>query len=773
MADRLSTRPDVPRPRAAALLPLGALACGLGVFGPLWAADDASVDPAGPLATEPATLPRVTVTAPALPEQGRDGLQVTRTRIGKAEQDLRDLPQSISVVTERLIDDRNLDTLKQALTQTAGITFLAAEGGEEDIRLRGFSLQATGDIFIDGLRDPAFYDRDAFNWDRLELLRGSASMLFGRGSTGGAANQVSKQAYLMDGGQVDLTLGSHGHRRVVGDINLVTGQDAALRLNAMATKADSDGAGNRLDKRGLAGNFRWGIGHRDEFGVSLHRLENRNGMNYGLPWISPTATSAATDRTMISSLDPNAYYGMASDRNHGTASTATFDHRHRFDADSALKTTVRRGLYSRDQRASTIRLCQQTTNPTTGVVANPGCPTVLPTLDTFGDATVFTRGTQLKIQDLDTLQAQSDFSTRFEAYGLTHEWLSGVDIAREHKRVHAASTPAGVDLTKPRTTAGTPDDGAWIDEDARLLRQASGFVNHNLGVYAQDLVTLVPGWKLLAGLRHDRMRGEFEQIAADGAVTRYRQTIGEFSQRLGALWQPTGRHSFHASWGSSFNTSGDAYSYNALSANTAPEQSVNTEIGARIESEDRQFTTRIALFRSVKKNERNTDPDTAATALLLSGRRHAAGIDLDVTGRLTRDWDIYLSWMWIPDARVDVAAPTATTFGNRAGDRPGLTPRHSGAVWSTWQLTRDWRVGTGLNFRSKSTPADQAAASAITSPGYGTLELMTEYAIEPDRYLVKANLANVTDKIYGASLYRGHYLPGAGRTLQVTGTLKF
>jgi catecholate siderophore receptor len=456
---------------------------------------------------------------------------------------------------------------------------------------------------------------------------------------------------------------------------------------------------------------------------------------------------------------------MASDRNVGTASTATFDHRHRFDADSTLRTTVRRGLYSRDQRASTIRLCQQT--------SNASCPTALPTLDAFSDATVFTRGTQLKIQALDTLQAQSDFSTRFEALGLRHEWVSGVDLAREEKRVMAASTPAGVDLGKPLTTAGTPDDGAWIDEDARLLRQASGFVNHNLGVYGQDLITVADGWKLLAGLRHDRMSGDFEQSAADGSLTRYRQSLGEFSQRLGVIWQPTARHSLHASWGTSFNTSGDSYSYNALSANTAPEQSINTEIGARIESEDRQFVTRIALFRSVKKNERNTDPDSAATALLLSGQRHAAGIDMDLTGRLTRDWDIFLSWMWIPDARVDVAAPTATTYGNREGDRPGLTPRHSGSVWSSWQLTPVLRVATGLNFRSSSTPADQQAATAVRSPGYGTLELMGEYAIEPDRYLVKANLANVTNKLYGASLYRGHYVPGAGRTLQVTGTVKF
>jgi len=163
------------------------------------------------------------------------------------------------VVTEKLIDDRNLDTLKEALKNTAGISFLAAEGGEEDIRLRGFSLATSGDIFVDGLRDPAFYERDTFNNDRIELLRGSASMLFGRGSTGGAVNQVNKQPRLLDQHEVSATVGSHGYRRVTGDFNLHTGENVALRINAMGTQADNNGAGSSIDKCGIAGSYRWGI----------------------------------------------------------------------------------------------------------------------------------------------------------------------------------------------------------------------------------------------------------------------------------------------------------------------------------------------------------------------------------------------------------------------------------------------------------------------------------------------------------------------------------
>jgi catecholate siderophore receptor len=185
------------------------------------------------------TLKPVVVKEKAEAPEGRDAVRAVETTIGKGTQLLRDIPQSVTVVTERLIDDRNLDTIKEALKNTSGISFQAAEGGEEDIKLRGFSLAGTGDIFVDGMRDPAFYERDTFSLDRMEVMRGSASMLFGRGSTGGAVNLVNKVPTLFGDSQVDVTLGSHNHRRVVGDFNIQTGDAAALRINAMVTEADN------------------------------------------------------------------------------------------------------------------------------------------------------------------------------------------------------------------------------------------------------------------------------------------------------------------------------------------------------------------------------------------------------------------------------------------------------------------------------------------------------------------------------------------------------
>ncbi len=721
------------------------------------------------------TLKPVVVKEKAETPEGKDSVRATSTSIGKGNQELRNIPQSITVVTEKLIDDRNLDTVKDALRNTAGVTFQAAEGGEEDIRLRGFSLATTGDIFIDGMRDPAFYDRDTFNIDRLELLRGSASMLFGRGSTGGAVNQASKVPRLITEHEITTTLGSYNYARVLGDFNIKTGESSALRFNTMITKADNNGSGTRLDKKGIAAAYRFGIGERDEFQASLYYLENKNGINYGLPWVRPNAAATTAANTLMTGLDPSAYYGMASDRNNGSAQWLAFKHTHRFSADSELQTQVRSGRFTRDQRASTVRFAGQTAS-----AASPLTNPAAVTLENLNANTILNRGTPLKIQDVDTLHLQSDFSAKFNALGFKHEVVTGVDLAQEKKFVNVARTAAqgGVDLVKAQTRYGTPFDGASVNEDSRVLRPGNDFSALGMGIYAQDLIQVAQDWKVLLGLRYDNMRGNYSVYTIPTATplgalvtTSYAQNISAPSKRLGVLYQPNALHSYHFSYGTSFNTSGDVYSYNAQSANTDPESSVNIEFGAKLDSADKQFTTRLALFHSTKNNERNTDPDTAATRLLLSGQRHSAGFEVDVTGRINKQWEIYGSYMWMPEAVVDIAASTSTTVGNRAGDRPGLSPVHSGTVWSTYQYTPKFRFGGGVNFRSAQAPAD-TTAPAWEAPGFATVDLMAEYIFD-ERFTVKANLNNVGNVLYGDSLYRGHYVPGAGRLLYVSLSAKF
>lgn len=726
-------------------------------------------------------LPEVVVKSRSEPKpSAKTSYQAVTSTIGKGKQALRDIPQSVTVVTEKLLTDRHIDTVKEALHSTSGITFLAAEGGEEDIRLRGFSLQSTGDVFADGLRDPAFYDRDTFNLDRLEVLRGSASMLFGRGSTGGAVNQVNKSPYLQTASEVKLTGGNHKYGRLTGDFNIRTGDDAALRINAMHTEAENNGAGSSIDKRGMAAAYRFGIGKADEFNVALYHLENNNGMNYGMPWIKPRATDPQSAQTINNQMDPAAYYGMASDYNAGKAQHLTLSHQHRFAGGAEWKSTVRKGAYERDQRAGTVRFAGTTVpNNSPNTLTNPATVD----LSNFNSATIINRGTQLKIQDMENLIVQSDFTGKFDGLGVKHDVTTGVDMIQEKRTVYnsTSSTTTGP-LVKRQTTVGAGDGGTWIDESLRVLARANQFESTSLGAYAQDMMQLNRSWKVLGGLRYDYMLGKYDTYdTATGLRSgNYQQGISEWSKRVGVLFQPNPLHSYHLSYGTSFNTSGDTYSYSSESANTDPESSQNIELGAKLDSADGLFSTRLALFHSTKLNERNQDPDTAATQLLLSGQRHTAGFEIDFNGKLFDKLETYVSYTWMPIARVDKAASPRTSNsataqgGNRVGDRPGLTPKHSGTVWNTVQFTPHIRAGLGLNFRSKQAPADigTPANGIWYAPGYATVDLMGEYVFNK-QYALKANLNNAGNKLYADSLYRGHYIPGAGRIFQVTLTAKF
>ena len=746
---------------ASVLLPLGALSAGFGLHGVVLA--QATEPQAAPKQQQESVLPTVRAKARA-EAQGKDDYQATETRIGKGKQELRDIPQSITVVTEKLMNDRNLDTVKDALRNTSGITFMAAEGGEEDIRLRGFSLQATGDVFIDGMRDPAFYERDTFFQDRVELLRGSASMLFGRGSTGGAVNQVSKQAQLINENEIAVTVGSHNAVRAVGDFNVRLGESSALRVGTMINNAQNDGAGNRIDKQGLAANYRFGIGERDEFSISGFYLNNDNGMNYGMPWIRKRSVSSEPTSELLP-LDPKAYYGMASDKNKGTAGWLALSHTHRFSQDTELVTTIRKAEYTRDQRAGTVRFA--------AAAQQPGG--VLPSLQNFGPNTVITRGFQPKIQDMQNWTVQSDLSSRFEALGFKHSLQAGVDFADEKKQVYGVRSAAqgGVNIAKPNTLVGTPDDGAWINEGARVTRLANEYHSRGAGAYAQNLISFTPQWKLLVGLRYDKVKGDYDTFSipstAAGPETKssYRMNISEWSKRAAILFQPNERMSFHFGGATSFNTSGDAYSLSAENQSIPPEKSINMELGAKIDSADGKLTHRFAIFRSTKLHERNTDP-LQTDIVTLSGKRHVAGFEYDVMGRITPEWEIFASYTWMPVAKIDISSANS---GELQGQRPSLTPRHSGSLFTTYKLTPQWRIGGGVNARSGYQPNRNPAG--VYAPKFVSVDLLAEYEVIKDKLTFRANVNNVANKLYAESVYTGHYVPGKGRIVSLTGSYKF
>jgi catecholate siderophore receptor len=557
-----------------------------------------------------------------------------------------------------------------------------------------------------------------------------------------------------------------------------------VRINLMRNTADNNG--NFIDKEGAALNFRWGIGTPDEFYASLYYLHNDNGINYGLPWVRNSSTQTGSNPSqMIPGLDPsNVYYGAPSDYNAGGASYATVGWQHRFEDSGVLRSALRYGYYDRDMRASTIRFCQRITNPNSGAVNNPDCPATPQGVNTLSDATILTRGTNNKVQDMNTLYLQVDYAKRFDWFGVGNDVLAGVDLAHEDFSGYAMITPTGVTLNKnsPRTTLGTPDNGyGWVDEGARIKRQQSAFEARSAGIFAQDLISLTENWKLLLGLRYDYFKGDYQTLqtaaggsVAVGSVTADRSRAdGEWSERFGVLYQPTPTMTYYFSYGTSFNTSGDTYAYDLPGSNTPPESSRNIELGAKLDLFNNLLSTRFSIFNITKFHERNRDSPagTPIEDYLLSGQRHATGLDIDIAGRITPLWDVFVSYTWIPNAEIDVGNADGTTLtGELVGQRPSLTPRNSGSVWTTYQVMPQLRLGAGISGRSSQTP--NRNPPGIAAPSFITGDVMASYDFS-DRINLMFNVTNVTNRYYADSLYTGHYVPGAPRAVSGTLTVRF
>nr|WP_242533380.1 TonB-dependent siderophore receptor [Niveibacterium umoris] len=646
-----------------------------------------------------------------------------------------EIPNTYSAVPEQLTRDRGQDTMREALSNVAGITFNAGEGGRigDNMNIRGFS--AANDIYIDGIKDVGQYNRDLFNTDEVEVLKGGASMLFGRGTTGGVINQVSKQAYLDNQGRVSATLGFDNYQRIVADVNRVIADDAAVRINAMYTGGEPGREGPTTERKGIAPSVRWGIGSANEFDVAYYHLDYDDNPDYGFRWRNGRPVDEAAQK----------WYGLRQDTQRDSADIGTLRWTHRFDGQRQLRTVARYGEYKRDLWATTA-----------GVNSGNGTGQ-WPLNAPITDATPVVRGNQTRGGEYAQRFLQSDYTADEFVFGMQHQIAAGIEIGRESD-ARWSYTGAG---TKPAATIGDArNDAAVIDK--RVRANPNSFDAESLAFYAQDLVGFAAHWKLLIGARHDDFSGRYVRTpsAADPNPI-YERSDGKWSYRTGLLFQPDDFTTYYLSAGSAFATSGDLYQFDARSANTPPEESRNIELGAKWVLFDGAGNLSAAVFRTEKYHERNTDVESASqTNYLLSGKRHTNGVEVSFAGALATGWQVYGSYTYM-NALIDAGA------ASQVGQVPGNTPRHSGSLWTTYAW-RAWKVGTGVQGMSGRTPPENYTNRA---PGYARWDAMAEYNWQ--RYTLRVNFDNLLDKLYYDGLYRGHVVPGVGRSGSVTLDINF
>src|SRR5450830_787045 len=685
------------------------------------------------------TLPTVNVKSTV--QQPEDGYQSTKTRVGKVLQDPQDVPQAITTVTRSLMTDQQVGSLKEALRNVSGLTFNAAEGGRsgDNFMLRGF--YTFGDIYLDGIRDTAQYNRETFNLEQVDVLRGSAAMLFGRGQAGGVINQVSKIPQLQDKNTIAGSFGTQDYLQGTGDFNKVIGETSAIRVNVMHRDEGSwrsnpvTGAEPELHREGIALSAGFGLQTDDELILSHLYTKTRDKADFGVP-INNGNTLATTTRRPDTNLPASTYWGVDAnfDNSDNNISTATFTHK--FSADTQLRTQLRYADYKRTYWGITP---SNTVNPL---------------------ATARATGNQTRNSEYQTTTLQSDLSTKFDVFGMKNEALAGLEYLYEDSH---------------RTTlqnVGTTAIPVFLPGVESATVVPNNFNANNYAVYGQDTIEFIPDWKLLFGVRRDELDSNYT-----GAATAVNGNLsyGEWSYRSGLSWQPSKSQHYYLSYSDSFSPTADLYQ---LSATTNPaERSQTTELGSKWLFLDGDLSFRTALYTTTKDWERNQDLEATTANAILTKKRRTDGLEFELAGKITDQWEAF-GGIALMDAKILEVAPGADP--RFAGQKARNTADATLNLWTTYEFAENWKIGGGAEAKGERYGYNPTASAQTTStspagvfstgtfnpnaiPGYVRLDAMLSY--EQPKWAVRLNVRNLLDKVYYDSFYDngGFTIPGTRR----------
>jgi catecholate siderophore receptor len=706
-------------PRRSPLLPLGVAV----VVGLLGATDGAFA--------EEQMLSAVTVKANA---EQQDGVRATKTRVGKVVQDPHDVPQAITTVTRSLMEEQEANSLREALRNVSGLSFNAAEGGRsgDNMMLRGF--YTFGDMYLDGIRDTAQYNREVFNLEQVDVLRGAAAMLFGRGQAGGVINQVSKTPMLYGINKIGVGVGTDGFFETKADLNQRLGETTAIRLNLMNRDEDSPrsnpvgGTTPEVHRQGFAPSIAFGLGTNHEVTLSHLWLQTNDRADYGVPFNSVAKKPESRDG------EAKNFWGASGNFDESETNVTTLNYLFKISPDTQWRTVARAANYRRSYWAAA---------PSAAVA-----PSAASTQQ------------QAKTREFDTdnFVLQSDLSTHFKLFGMQNELLTGVEYLKEGSKRWAlqnlgtASNPL---YKSGHYTASAPNT----------------YSGDTYSAYVQNTVEFVPDWKLTVGVRRDEMRSEYQAPSGNaGASTNFRGDFGENSVRTGLSWQPTAAQHYYVGWSDSFSPTADLYQ---LSGSQFPaERSTVSEIGAKWLLFDGNLAFRTALYHASKEWERNTDLESTAT--ILTRQRESNGIELELAGRVTEHWEVF-SGLSLIDAEINEVAP-GNGNPNFVGKLPRNTPKQTFNLWTTYQLPLGFKVGGGMEYKSKrygGAPTGTAVFNPNWVPSYTRWDAMVAY--EQPKYTVKFNVQNVFDKLYYDALYDngGFTVPGQARRFILSTEYKF
>jgi catecholate siderophore receptor len=702
--------------------------------------------------------------------QSEDSYQVDESTSQKYTQPLLNTAKTITVIPQSVMQDRNVDSLRDALRNVPGISLAAGEGGAptgDSIYIRGFS--ARNDIMIDGVRDIAGYTRDTYNIEAVEVAKGPGSAVYGRGATGGSINLQSKTAKLDEFNDLSLRLGTANDYRAQLDSNLVLGETTALRVNLLTDDGEVAGRDEiENSKNAAAVSFVTGLGTDSRFTVNADYQKQDNIPDYGLPWIPNYSGRAdrvlhediAAGEGKAPNVDYSNFYGDT-DRDFEDIDTKSITLKYEKDINDSttLRVLGRTGTVERESIVNAPRFTY----------------TKVEDVRTYGEGSQVSLGGEKTRDTKDSLSVvQFDLLGSYQLGGIQHDVVAGIELAQEKfERWHLDdndtdnldTTPVTVDLANPNSQV--PYTGKY--SRGAKYNEATGDTS---AAYVFDTLTLNSQWQVSAGARYDIFETEyFYQLDDDTDPKEKLDAKDEhLSWSLGVVFKPAKNGSIYLGAGNSFSPSAEdlTASTRGNNADLDAEETLSYELGTKWALFDGQLNASAAIFRTEKTNARTDVLDAEDDREdSLKGKQRVDGLELSAAGQVNKQLSVMAAYTYQDSEVVNAEGDDAVQEGNELA----RTPEHSFSIWSRYAVNEKLNFGLGTQYVGErfnsSDPGGRETAS-----DYLIWDMMVSYQIS-NQWGVQMNGSNLTDEEYEDQLGGGHFIPGEGRYVALSSTYSF
>jgi iron complex outermembrane recepter protein len=649
----------------------------------------------------------------------------------KTDTPIMQTPFSVQVVSKQVMNDQQVTRLDKAVQNVSGVTQApTGQGVTDSYQIRGFQNNIT---YRDGVLVPGVLGgssstrRDTANLERVEVLKGPGSILFGRADPGGIVNMVTKQPLTTPYYSLQQQFGSYDFYRTTADATAPITADKKLlyRLNLSYENAGSFRDFINNERVFVAPVVKWNISQKTQAALEFEYQRFNDKPDPGVAPIGNRPAPVPINRALLVPLN---------NQNAGDRMLGGFNWSHEFNDN--WKLTHRFTSEFMDKDSKTTFFGPALANGT----ITPG----------YNNANVQSQ------RYFTTLNLIGNISTGV----LNHKMLFGHDyfVIDDQLSNRFGGTAPAFNIFNPVYSATPP-----------VLTKSpdTNFTQTWHGLYFQDQIELPYHLHALAGLRYDNAEG------INNVLGRVSEAVDHISPRGGLLWQPAQWLSLYGSYTENFGGSNSLF--NTDGSSLPPESAQQWETGFKTEFWDKRLRTTVSYFELTKQNLRTADPLIPNLNRAI-GEAKSKGIEFDTTGELLPGWNIIAAYSYMPFAEITKDVVFGGGTGNQ-GNRLFLAPRNSGSLWSTYEFQKS--ALRGIKFGAGAVSVGQRQGNAANSyqlPGYVTANLMASYQIKvgATKVTTQLNVDNLLDKTYYAGTNSGSFITfGAPRTFMGSVRVEF